>query len=146
MFTSPSSVDRAPKATRSGNARLHGMTKVSAASLAYIATQVCSWHCWPEIKLTATVIKHRYGSYYRRRPSSRERIQKPTRDGFITVFWIFWKTPRNKKTSISYCCFGTSTQLSRGDCPSSDWRFLGLFFRLIHLPRPSSRWIVHWHN
>ena len=40
VFTSPSSVERAPKATRSGNARLHGMTKVNVASLAYIATQV----------------------------------------------------------------------------------------------------------
>jgi hypothetical protein len=28
------------KATRSGNARLHGMTRVTTASLAYVATQV----------------------------------------------------------------------------------------------------------
>ena len=40
IFTSPSSVDKEPKATRSGNARLHGMTKVTPASIAYIATQV----------------------------------------------------------------------------------------------------------
>ncbi|KAG2130214.1 hypothetical protein DEU56DRAFT_914838 [Suillus clintonianus] len=40
VFTSPSSVDREPKATRSGNARLHGMNSVTIASLAYIATQV----------------------------------------------------------------------------------------------------------
>ncbi|KAG2108888.1 uncharacterized protein F5147DRAFT_773221 [Suillus discolor] len=40
MFTSPSSVDREPKAMRSGNARLHGMNSVTIASLAYIATQV----------------------------------------------------------------------------------------------------------
>ena len=39
-LTSPSSVDKEPKATRSGNARLHGMTKVTPASIAYIATQV----------------------------------------------------------------------------------------------------------
>lgn len=30
------------KATRSGNARLHGMTRVTTASLAYVATQVCA--------------------------------------------------------------------------------------------------------
>ena len=41
IFTSPSSVDKEPKATRSGNARLHGMTKVSPASIAYVTTQVC---------------------------------------------------------------------------------------------------------
>lgn len=40
VFTSPSSVDREPKATRSGNARLHGMSSVTIASIAYIATQV----------------------------------------------------------------------------------------------------------
>ncbi|KAG1759840.1 hypothetical protein EDD22DRAFT_122171 [Suillus occidentalis] len=40
VFTSPSSVEREPKATRSGNARLHGMTSVTIASIAYIATQV----------------------------------------------------------------------------------------------------------
>jgi hypothetical protein len=41
VFTSPSSVDKENKATRSGNARIHGMTGVTPASLAYIATQVC---------------------------------------------------------------------------------------------------------
>jgi len=40
VFTSPSSVDKEPKATRSGNARLHGMTRVTSGSIAYIATQV----------------------------------------------------------------------------------------------------------
>ncbi|KAG6904683.1 hypothetical protein DXG01_008119, partial [Tephrocybe rancida] len=40
MFTSPSSVDKDPKATRSGNARLHDMTSVTPASIAYIATQI----------------------------------------------------------------------------------------------------------
>ncbi|KAG1771119.1 hypothetical protein EV702DRAFT_1202148 [Suillus placidus] len=40
VFTSPSSVEREPKAMRSGNARLHGMTSVTIGSIAYIATQV----------------------------------------------------------------------------------------------------------
>jgi len=43
IFTSPSSVDKEPKATRSGNARIHGMTKVTAASIAYVTTQVNSF-------------------------------------------------------------------------------------------------------
>jgi hypothetical protein len=33
-------VEKEPKATRSGNARIHGMTRVTVASIAYIATQV----------------------------------------------------------------------------------------------------------
>ncbi|KAF6749078.1 hypothetical protein DFP72DRAFT_756639, partial [Ephemerocybe angulata] len=40
VFTSPSSVDDDPKATRSGNARIHGMTSATRALIAYIATQV----------------------------------------------------------------------------------------------------------
>ncbi|KAH6897814.1 hypothetical protein BKA70DRAFT_1116106 [Coprinopsis sp. MPI-PUGE-AT-0042] len=40
IFTSPSSVEREVKATRLGNARIHGMTSMTRASLAYICTQV----------------------------------------------------------------------------------------------------------
>ncbi|KAG6904896.1 hypothetical protein DXG01_006417 [Tephrocybe rancida] len=40
IFTSPSSVDKEPKATKSGNARIHGMTQVTPASIAYVAAQV----------------------------------------------------------------------------------------------------------
>ncbi|KJA21116.1 hypothetical protein HYPSUDRAFT_141196 [Hypholoma sublateritium FD-334 SS-4] len=39
IFTSPSSVEREAKATRSGNARIHGMTRVTRASISYAATQ-----------------------------------------------------------------------------------------------------------
>ncbi|KAM6503022.1 hypothetical protein JOM56_002999 [Amanita muscaria] len=41
IFTSPSSVEKEVKATRSGNACIHGMTRVTSASLAYVATQLC---------------------------------------------------------------------------------------------------------
>jgi hypothetical protein len=34
-------VEKEAKATRSGNARIHGMTRVTTASLSYTATQVC---------------------------------------------------------------------------------------------------------
>jgi hypothetical protein len=40
VFTSPSSVNKEPKATQSENARLHGMSSVTIALIAYIATQV----------------------------------------------------------------------------------------------------------
>ena len=51
IFTSPSSVDKEPKATRSGNARIHGMTRVTPPSVAYIATQVRAFiDCMPVIK------------------------------------------------------------------------------------------------
>ena len=41
VFTSPSSVDKISKAMWSGNVHIHGMTSVTLASIAYIATQVC---------------------------------------------------------------------------------------------------------
>lgn len=40
IFMSPSSVDQEPKATHSGNARIHGMRSTTKTSLAYVATQV----------------------------------------------------------------------------------------------------------
>ncbi|KAH6896464.1 hypothetical protein BKA70DRAFT_1116335, partial [Coprinopsis sp. MPI-PUGE-AT-0042] len=40
IFLSPSSVNGDRSATRAGNARLHGMTRVTKGSLAYVATQV----------------------------------------------------------------------------------------------------------
>lgn len=40
VFTSPSSVEKEVKSTRSGNARIHGMICVTPGSIAYIATQL----------------------------------------------------------------------------------------------------------
>lgn len=48
IFTSLSLVEKETKATRSGNARIHGMTEVTLPSIAYIATQVnlIFWVLW----------------------------------------------------------------------------------------------------
>ena len=46
VFTSLSSVDQEPKATRSGNAQIHGMCSTTKASLAYVATQVSKRSCF----------------------------------------------------------------------------------------------------
>ena len=40
IFTSLSSVDQEPKATHSGNARIHGMRSTTKVSIAYVAMQV----------------------------------------------------------------------------------------------------------
>ena len=45
IFTSPSSVNQELKTTRSGNACIHSMHKVTKASLAYIRMQVGSITC-----------------------------------------------------------------------------------------------------
>ena len=54
-FTSPSSADKELKATRSGNACLHGMTCVMPGSIAYIATQVLPFHFCSGISTTHLV-------------------------------------------------------------------------------------------
>ena len=92
---SPSSVDQALKATHSENARLHGMTKINPASLAYIATQVFLQHHCLEIKLTVAAIKHRYSLYYQQHLSSWEQIQKLTQDGFILL--EFFEDPEEQE-------------------------------------------------
>ena len=43
IFTSPSSVHKESSATHPGNVRLHGMTSVTSASIAYVATQTCNF-------------------------------------------------------------------------------------------------------
>ncbi|RDB18284.1 hypothetical protein Hypma_000648 [Hypsizygus marmoreus] len=57
VFTSPSSVDADEnKATKSGNARIHGMKSVTPASIAYIATQVrFALSCASQFSRTDTV-------------------------------------------------------------------------------------------
>lgn len=52
IFTSPSSVDSETKATRSGNARIHGMTAVTLPSIAYVATQVNLCFCSSDVTVT----------------------------------------------------------------------------------------------
>jgi hypothetical protein len=56
IFTSPSSVEKEPKATRSGNARIHGMTHVAPASIAYVATQVRTIIFWFSMNQSLTPV------------------------------------------------------------------------------------------
>jgi hypothetical protein len=40
IFMSPSSIEKKPKATQSGNVQIHEMTQVTPTSIVYISTQV----------------------------------------------------------------------------------------------------------
>jgi hypothetical protein len=96
VFTSPSSVDdEEPKATRSGNARIHGMTCVTKASLAYIATQVSFRRilvferCWSFC---------RSGLLSVRLAHSRAPIQPPIpKISIIVSLTCFWMSTRKRK-------------------------------------------------
>ncbi|KAG1827582.1 uncharacterized protein BJ212DRAFT_1443543 [Suillus subaureus] len=86
IFTSPSSVDREPKATRAGNARLHGMTAVTGASIAYVTTQVrfalCSSSVFSRTD-TATDSETFYHSLL-------DLLEDPDEQGEVTDLLVWW--------------------------------------------------------
>jgi hypothetical protein len=105
-FTSPSSVEREIKATRSGNARIHGMSSVTRASLAYIATQVRLHYIFGRTRLTQVL---RYTSPCHQQASFLVQTQRRTPRRSTIVFWICWRIPRSKRRYRSYWRGGTST-------------------------------------
>ena len=84
IFTSPSSVDEVMKATRSGNARIHGMTQVTSPSIVYIATQVWSS---PE---ACQIYNHffRHGLPSVPHLYSPGQIQSQIQNTFTRVYWL----------------------------------------------------------
>jgi hypothetical protein len=105
IFTSPSSVEKGPKATRSGNARIHGMTSVTPASIAYVATQVRDAldyiMCYNKL-----VARGRLDSLSAPHLSFPEQILSPTRNVSITVFWSILKISMNNRKFQSFWCGG----------------------------------------
>lgn len=87
IFTSPSSVEKEAKATRSGNARIHGMARVTPASVAYAATQVYfSRH--PSFS-NHNPFPARLGLHYRRQESSLVPIPPRILNDSMAAFLIF---------------------------------------------------------
>ena len=107
VFTSPSSVDKEPKATRSGNARLHGMTCVTAGSIAYIATQVGNHSCngpWTycDIRFAFLLVPHQYFP---------ARILLPILRSFTPLSSTYLKTLMKLKRSTTFTSGGTGEYL-----------------------------------
>jgi len=110
IFTSPSSVEKEPKATRSGNARIHGMTQVTPASIAYIATQVLN-SPGSNLCCTADHCLCRYGSHSHHRLYFPGPTLWPIRRGFIIQSLIFLTTSRSKRRLMIFLCGGIGTFL-----------------------------------
>jgi hypothetical protein len=89
VFTSPSSVDKEPKATRSGNARIHGMSSVTPASIAYVATQV--GHGLILYSITMLILVTRLGFPSLPLLSLRDRTPLRTLNGSTRVSLIYLK-------------------------------------------------------
>ena len=98
MFTSPSSVNKAPTATRSGNARIHGMTSVTPASISYIATQVRHAYYLYYAELIAP---GRFDSPSAPHPSSAKWTRLLTPNDFTTAYWSALRTLMSNNKSGS---------------------------------------------
>ena len=97
VFMSPSSVDQEPKATRSGNTCIHGMTQVTPASIAYIATQVSF-----RSNFARCSDMSRFGLRYVRRLSFLEPILPRIRRRFIRQYSIYLMMSMSKMRFAIY--------------------------------------------
>ena len=99
IFTSPSSVEKEATATRSGNARIHGMTRVTTGSLAYVATQVC-----PASRLSQLTTDHAASFALRchlRQCSAGLTLQR-TLNGSMRASWNSWII-RMRRMTLAIC-------------------------------------------
>ena len=108
IFTSPSSVDEVMKATRSGNARIHGMTQVTSPSIVYIATQVWSS---PE---ACQIYNHffRHGLPSVPHLYSPGQIQSQIQNTFTRVYWLSLKMSMDRKRFKSFLSGGICEYVS----------------------------------
>ncbi|KAG2047190.1 hypothetical protein BDR06DRAFT_1032520 [Suillus hirtellus] len=109
IFTSPSSVDKEPKATRSGNAYLHGMKSVTKGSVAYIATQVrfslssSSVFSWTD---TVTDSENFYLSIL-------DLLEDPDESQEVADLITWWMRRIFPNSSSSQWCISTNSALSK---------------------------------
>ncbi|KAG0708538.1 hypothetical protein DFH29DRAFT_979255 [Suillus ampliporus] len=86
VFTSPSSVDKEPKATHAGNARLHGMTTVTAASVAYVATHIQFALCSSSVFSCTNTVTDSETFYH----SLLDLLEDPDEHGEVTELLLWW--------------------------------------------------------
>lgn len=164
IFTSPSSVEKEARATRSGNARIHGMTCVTRASIAYIATQVSTLICDTRSdSILSEIFGLRPDLLCPPQRSLIGRIPSQIRSDSIIVYWNCSKTQMKIRKWIHYSPGGTgefdlynlleiNDHSSIDMLPSINWsrkaRYfqttlptLGLFLKTAHWPksRPNER-------
>ncbi|KAG1849815.1 hypothetical protein C8R48DRAFT_613879 [Suillus tomentosus] len=109
VFTSPSSVDKEPKATRAGNARLHGMTAVTAASIAYVATQVRFALCSSSV-FSRTDTSTDSETFYH---SLLDLLEDPDEQGEVTELLVWWNRQIFPTSSAAKRTLKTNSALSK---------------------------------
>jgi hypothetical protein len=107
IFTSPSSVEKEAKATRSGNARLHGMTRVTRASIAYTATQVRWFPASINTNTDIRFVRASFGSPCHHLRCSAGPTRQRTLNDSTRVYWNSWMTPRRRARLTLYYNGGT---------------------------------------
>ncbi|KAG2744375.1 hypothetical protein P692DRAFT_20744671 [Suillus brevipes Sb2] len=109
IFTSPSSVDKEPKATRAGNARLHGMTNVTAASIAYVATQIRFALCSSSVFSRTDTVTDSETFYH----SLLDLLEDPDELGEVTGLLLWWNRQIFPTSSAAKRCPKANSALSK---------------------------------
>ena len=103
IFTSPSSVEKEVKAMRLGNTRIHGMTRVTAASIAYTATQVrlLLTRAFYRPNNNTDRILSRFASPYHHHRYFVDRILQRILNASIILYWNSWTIRRRRRKSTN---------------------------------------------
>ncbi|KAG1818904.1 hypothetical protein EV424DRAFT_1323551, partial [Suillus variegatus] len=114
VFTSPSLVDKEPKAMRSGNAYLHGMKCITKGSLAYIAMQARMKYDPPFI-LSSSVFSQTdtitdSENFYHSILDLLEDPDESEEVGKLMIWWTRWVFPNS---SSSQCSISKNSVLSK---------------------------------
>ncbi|KAG2737594.1 hypothetical protein P692DRAFT_20761377 [Suillus brevipes Sb2] len=109
IFTSPSSVEKEPKATRAGNARLHGMTAVTAPSVAYVATQVRFALCSSSVFSRTDTVTDSETFYH----SLLDLLEDPDEKGEVTDLLVWWNRQIFPTSSAARRTLKTNSALSK---------------------------------
>lgn len=144
IFTSPSSVEREPKATRSGNARIHGMTNVTPASIAYVATQVL-FRILSSCQQLMMIVSTRYGSLWARHQYFQDQTQLQILRGSTIAWFAYLKMLTKKKKSVILLRGGIGGFCRKSNYKggTNSWLFPVKSFRTIQLRELSSPRKVH---
>ncbi|KAG2090477.1 uncharacterized protein F5147DRAFT_748222 [Suillus discolor] len=109
VFTSPSSVDKEPKATHSGNAYLHGMKCVTQGSLAYIAMQVRFSLSSSSVFLHTDTVTDSENFYH----SILDLLEDPDESEEVADLMTWWTHLIFPNSSSSLCSISKNSALSR---------------------------------
>ncbi|KAG2365891.1 hypothetical protein BDR07DRAFT_1275902, partial [Suillus spraguei] len=142
IFTLPSSVDKVPKATHAGNARIHGMTTVTSASVAYVTTQIQFTLCSSSVFSCTDMVTYSETFYH----SILDLLEDPDECREVTELLLWWNCQIFPTSSAAKRPLKTNSALSkirqRESCSKGyRWRFC--LICSCHLSNRATIIIIH---